>query len=556
MAKYISGVNRNQLVLFPDSIDDFISEDNDVRFIDAFVDSLDLVSLGFSNASLSSSKKGAPSFDPRVLLKIYLYSYPKKIRSSRRIAAETSRNIELMWLTGRLSPDFRTISDFRKNNSLPLKNVLSSFTSLCLDLKLFSKDLVSLDGSKFKAVNSKDNNFTKDKLLDRIKRIENNISNFLSSLDSNDASEISTSNSSFDSKLDLWNKTKDKYISLLNDLAKNDESQVSLTDPSSRLMKCNGNMLVGYNVQAVSDTDSHIITDFSISNSPNDNGKILDSSTSSKEILNTDLLYVLADGGYKSEDDLKNCFDNKIVPILPDGVYSTTYDFVDSDITPQIQKGDSIKDVQTCLRAGVIPDCYRDLNLSLSVKNVTSLDYFDSSISTLSNEQRLAKAKLGYFVRSCDNSSVFCPQGFSLSYRTSNKHDDIFVGGTFCINCPNKCTKEVCRKLEMKKKFIIQGTPKYKTTTPKFKPTETESKIVVLTYIPDKDKYKLRKNTSEHPFGTLKRAHDASYFLTKGVDKVTGEMALSVLGYNFTRIIKLVGVKKLVEYLKNKPVYA
>ena len=556
MAKYISGVNRNQLVLFPDSIDDFIDEDNDVRFIDAFVDSLDLASLGFSNASLSSSKKGAPSFEPRVLLKIYLYSYPKKIRSSRRIAAETKRNIELMWLTGRLSPDFRTISDFRKNNSKPLKNVLTSFTNLCLDLKLFSKDLVSLDGSKFKAVNSKDNNFTKDKLVDRIKRIENNISNFLSSLDSNDSNEASSDSTPFDSKLDLWNNTIDKYISLLNQLVINDESQISLTDPSSKLMKCNGNMLVGYNVQVVSDTSSHIITDFSVSNSPNDNGKILDSSTNSKDILDTDLLYVLADGGYKSEDDLKNCFDNKIVPILPEGVYSTTYDFVDSEITQEIKKGDSIQDVQTCLRAGVIPDCYSDLNLSLSIKTETSLNYFDSSISSMTDEQRLAKAKLGYFVRSSNDSSIFCPQGFSLSYRSSNKYNDIFVGNSFCQSCPKKCTKEICKKLSIKKNVIIQGTSNYKTVTPKFKPTKTESKIVVLTYIPDKEKYKLRKNTSEHPFGTLKRAHDASYFLTKGVDKVTGEMALSVLGYNFKRIIKIVGVKKLIEHLNNKPVQA
>jgi len=552
MAKYIEGINRNQLVLFPDSIDDYISEDNDVRFIDAFVDSLNLQQLGFLFASLDSSKKGASPYDPKVLLKIYLYCYPKKIRSSRKIAVELTRNIELMWLTGRLTPDFRTISDFRKNNSKALKNVLVSFNHLCIDLNLFSSDLVSLDGSKFKAVNSKDNNFTKDKLIDRIKHIEQSISNFLSELDSNDSNETDSSLLSFNEKLNLWNQKKDSYSSLLNQLVQNDQSQISLTDPDSKLMKCNGNMLVGFNVQTVVDTDTHIINDFDISSDPADNGKIFSSTINTKETLDSNVLEVLADGGYKNEKDLVECLENKVIPILPDDVYKATLDFVDNDITSDIKKGNSVEDVKKCLHAGVVPDCYSHLNLSLNIENRTSFQFNDSS---LSDQQRLDKAKQGYFVRSSDNKSVFCPQGYSLSFKSSDAFEDTFIGNTFCLSCPNKCSKDVYRKLVLSKSKFIQGSTKYHTQTPKCDSTPVTSKVVVLTYIPDKNKYKLRKNTSEHPFGTLKRAHDASYFLTKGLDKVCGEMALSVLGYNFKRIIKLVGMEKLLEHLKNKPIY-
>lgn len=549
MAKYIAGINRNQITLFPECIDNFIDENNDVRVIDAFVDSLDLHKLGFKNASLSSAKRGAPSYDPRVLLKIYLYAYPKKIRSSRRIAAEVRRNIELMWLTGRLEPDFRTIADFRKDNSLLLKNVLISFNEICIDFNLFSNELKSLDGSKFFAVNSKDNNFTKDKLVDRLKRIENNISKFLEELKINDDNEPTSDVNDIKNKIKLLEEKKEKYTKHLEYLMDSHENQLSLTDKDSRLMKCNGKMLVGYNAQFVTDAKSHIINDFSISNDPFDNGKIY--SSLENYVDDSIVTEVLADGGYKSENDIKTCFENKIVPILPDGVYSTTFEYVESKITPKIKLGLSSKDVRTCLYAGVIPDCYSHLNLELSVQVSTDYVPIDTSISSLSDDKRLEKAKKGYFVRSNSN-SVFCPQGFSLSYFNSNGFQDNFVGGSFCKNCPKKCTKEIYKKLSINKDTIIKGNPYYRTQTPKFKTEKVEHKIVVLTYIPNKEKYKIRKSTSEHPFGTLKRTHDASYFLTKGVDKVTGEMALSVLGYNLIRLGNLVNKEKLINYLKSK----
>lgn len=553
MAKYIEGVHRSQIVLFPEAIDDYISEDNDVRFIDSFVDELDLDKLGFRNASISSSKRGAPSYDPRVLLKTYIYCYMKRIRSSRLIAAELTRNIELMWLTGRLTPDFRTISDFRKLNSKPLKRILSSFNSLCYELHLFSDSLSSLDGSKFKAVNSKDNNFTADKLIDRIKRIDKHIDDYMALLDSNDSSDTQDSTTLSD-KLELWKSTKEKYSKLLDSLMDSSDSQVSLSDSESRLMKCNGNMLVGFNAQVTSDTQSHIITNFEISSDAFDNGKIFSSSIKNFEVFHTDVLHVLADGGYVLKNDLIQCLENKIVPILPHDTYVATLEYIDAPIDDNIKQGQTKEDVFTCLHAGIVPDCYSNLDLTLTIQEEVSYEVDYSPIEALNEQLRLEKAKQGFFVRSSLHNSVFCPQGFPLSFKCSKDGDDIFVGGSFCRNCPCKCTSKPFRTLAFAHKRLIQGSTAYKTQTPRFSTHRVVKKSVLLTYIPDKDKYKLRKNTSEHIFGTIKRSHGASYFLTKGIKNVSGEMALSVLAYNFTRIIKLVGVKKLLQHFKNHPI--
>jgi len=387
-------------------------------------------------------------------------------------------------------------------------------------------------------------------LIDRLKRINKNISNFLDELDCNDANEVENIDLSAKQKLDIWNERKSLYTNLLKKLDDNNLTQISLTDPDSKLMKCNNSMLVGYNVQVVTNVDTHLINDIKVTSDPTDNGKILSSSCDTKDLLDADVLEVLADGGYKSSKDLADCLESKIIPILPDGVYSTTFEFENNKITPEIKKGLSIDDVKKCLRAGIIPDCYSHLNLSLSVKSEFSSETDTISNNSINDDNRTSLAKQGYFIRSFDNSSVFCPQGFSLTYVSSNKFDDTFVGGDFCKSCPKKCTKSECKKLIIAKKKNIQGTPNYGTQTPKNGSSIVQKKFVVATYIPDNKKYKLRKGTSEHPFGTLKRGLDASYFLTKGVDKVTGEMALSALAYNFKRIKKIINLNEAIEYLK------
>lgn len=551
LSKYIKGINRNQIFLLPPSVDDFIDENNEVRVIDAFINSLDLLSLGFKNSM--PNHFGTPSYDPRDLLKIFVYCYPKKIRSSRKIAAEVKRNLELIWLVGGISPDFRTLSDFRKDNIDSIKLILKQFNTLCLELDVFSRELCSLDGSKFKAVNSKDNNFTKDKLLDRIERLNKKVDEYMILLESNDNDDsfLRDNKSDIQDKLQKAKAKTIEYNQLLKSLADSSSNQLSLTDKDSRLMKCNNNMLVGFNAQMNVDTKSHIVTALAVSNKPNDNGCMCDMGSLAKDSFDVDLVEQLADGGYVDQEDIKQCFENKIVPILPDGKYEISWDYKDHAITDEIKKGSTCDDVKTCLESGIIPDCYSSLDMDIKVVD-TPLEVNLSAITDETDEALLInKAKEGFFVRDKVKNVVYCPSGGQLTFKRKKQKNDIFIGNSQCMNCKKKCTKFLVKELELHPNQDILACKVYRTKVPK-NIVVLNIKKVVITYRPDKEKYKLRKNTSEHPFGTLKRAHDASYFLLKGLDKVEGELALSVLGYNINRLIKIVGVKTLIEHLKSR----
>ena len=258
---YIKGECRSQLTLFPESLDDYVTEENPIRVIDAFVEGLDIKSIGFKNHT--ASKEGRPGYDPRDMLKLYIYGYLNKIRSSRRLQTECSRNIELMWLLGKLVPDFRCIADFRKDNAVALKKVFREFTILCNKLNLIGRELIAIDGSKFKAVNSKDNNYTKDKLADRISWIDEKISEYINRLDENDKSETPISEKNIDdikAEIDCLEQLKAKYLEYLQELIENKQKQKSVTDPESKLMKNNGKLDVCYNTQTAVDSKHHIIT--------------------------------------------------------------------------------------------------------------------------------------------------------------------------------------------------------------------------------------------------------------------------------------------------------
>ena len=550
MGKYIKGYNRTQVQLLPHTVDEYIDENNEVRVIDAFVDTLDLDKLGFSKST--PSYVGAPSYDPRDLLKIYIYSYPKSIRSSRKIAKEIKRNLELIWLVGGIKPDFRTISDFRKDNINPIKNVLKQFNKLCLDLNVFSRELSSLDGTKFKAVNSKDNNFTKDKLIDRVKRLNNKVDEYMTELENADSNNLAT-----EDKIDITdklNKAKQKaieYNHYLEKIADNGENQISLTDKESRLMKCNNNMLVGFNAQMNVDTKSHIITSIDVSNRPNDNGNMFEMAEKTKDAFEVNQIEQLADGGYVDTEDIKKCLENKIVPILPDGEYTVTWEYKDNNISDEIKKGNTKEDVKMCLESGIIPDCYSYLNMEIEVKKIPVTTNKNAVLNESDENILIAKANEGFFVRNREKNVVYCPCNNILNFKRKKKTTDLFIGNSKCINCPNKCTKSTIKELEMRSNEDIAACQKFKTYVKKNTKITYQQKVF-LKYIPDKNKYKLRKNTSEHPFGTLKRSHDATYLLLKGIDKVEGELVLSILGYNINRLIKIIGVKKLIEHLKSR----
>lgn len=549
MSKYIKGVNRFQTQLLPHTVDEFVDENNEVRVIDAFIDNIDLQKLNFKNAK--PNRIGAPSYDPRDLLKIFVYSYPKGIRSSRKIAAEIKRNLELIWLVGGITPDFRTLSDFRKDNIIPIKNVLKEFNKICLELNVFSRELASLDGTKFKAVNSKDNNFTKDKLNDRIKRLNNKVDEYMKQLETSDDTITTEDKIDIADKLCKAKAKAVEYNKYLKKLTDNGENQISLTDEESRLMKCNNNMLVGFNTQMNVDTKSHIIASFDVSNKPNDNGSMYEMAEQVKEAFAVDQIEQLADGGYIDDEDVKKCLENKIVPILPDGEYMVTWDYKNEDITDEIKEGKTKEDVKKCLENGIIPDCYSHLNMEITVKEMPVKINQTAVLEETDEDILKEKAKEGFFVRNKKKNIVYCPNGNILNFKRKKKYTDLFIGNSSCINCQNKCTKLLVKELEMPIKEDIRACKGFGTSVKKNIKTTYQQKVI-LKYVPNKKKYSLRKNTSEHPFGTLKRSHDASYLLLKGIEKVKGELSLSILGYNLNRLIQIIGVKELIKYLINR----
>jgi transposase len=260
MKRFIQGEHRGQGTLLPESLDDYVSDTNPVGVVDVFVDELNLVSLGFDGAIPADT--GRPAYHPAVLLKIYIYGYLNRIQSSRRLEREAQRNVELMWLTGRLTPDFKTIANFRKDNSKAIRGVCRQFVVLCQQLGLFGENLVAIDGSKFKADNNRDRNFTSAKLKRRMEDIESSINRYLAALDTADRQEPNSAETNavrLEEKIAKL-KTQMKELQAIEiQLNESPDKQVSLTDPDARSMMTHGTGIVGYNVQTAVDTQHHLI---------------------------------------------------------------------------------------------------------------------------------------------------------------------------------------------------------------------------------------------------------------------------------------------------------
>jgi len=315
---YIKGTDREQIILFPDAIDDYIEEDNMVRFIDAFVDSLDMVSLGFKYAV--TKETGRPPYDPKDMLKLYIYGYLNKVRSSRRLEKETRRNVEVMWLIKRLTPDFKTIADFRATNTGAIRSVFKEFTFMCKRLDLFGAELVAIDGSKFRASNAKKKNFTKKKLQRTIKEIEKKIDEYLTDLDENDKQETDAPKPTakeLKEKIDALKARKDNYQNLLEEMKKKGVSEVSLTDPDCRSMMNNQRVEPCYNIQTTVDSKHKLIVDFEATNEAADQHSLSKMATRAKEILEVDTIEVTADKGYYDSQDIKMAVDARIIPFIP-----------------------------------------------------------------------------------------------------------------------------------------------------------------------------------------------------------------------------------------------
>lgn len=320
MPRFIEGQDRHQVTLVPECLDDFIGEDNPVRVVDAFVGELDLASMGFEGAMPAAT--GRPSYHPAVLLRIYIYGYLNRIQSSRRLERECQRNVELMWLTGRLAPDFKTIADFRRDNGTGIRSVCRRFVELCRQLKLFSQALVAIDGSKFKAVNSRDRNFTPGKIDKRQQQIEQSIQRYLSALDTADRTqpaELESKTERLNDKIGRLREQMRRLDGIKKQLKTQPDGQLSLTDPDARSMatRGKGSGLVGYNVQAAVDAKHHLIVAHEVTNVGNDRAQLSPMAQAARDAMGKVRLQAVADRGYYSAAQIKACHDVGIAVILP-----------------------------------------------------------------------------------------------------------------------------------------------------------------------------------------------------------------------------------------------
>lgn len=318
MKRFIQGEHRGQGTLLPESLDDYVSDTNPVRVVDVFVDELDLVTLGFEGAIPADT--GRPAYHPAILLKIYIYGYLNRIQSSRRLEREAQRNVELMWLTGRLMPDFKTIANFRKDNSKAIRGVCRQFVVLCQQLGLFGENLVAIDGSKFKAVNNRDRNFTSAKLKRRMEEIESSINRYLTALDAADRQEPTASEPSavrLEEKIAKL-KTQMKELQAIEiQLNESPDKQVSLTDPDARSMMTRGTGIVGYNVQTAVDTQNHLIVAHEVTNFGSDRDQLSSMAKQARDAMASETLAVVADRGYFKSEEILACHDGDITAYVP-----------------------------------------------------------------------------------------------------------------------------------------------------------------------------------------------------------------------------------------------
>jgi transposase len=321
MAGFIEGVERGQMSLLPGSLDDWVDKDNPVRAIDAFVAVLDLKKLGFETAVATDI--GRPGYHPAVHLKLYIYGYLHRVHSSRRLEAEAQRNLEVMWLLGRLTPDFKTIADFRKDNGAAIKKVCAQFVEMCRRMGLLSTASVAIDGSKFKAVNNRDKNYTINKIERRKTQLEQSVARYMDQLDTADRQEPSESitlkKARLKEKLAKLKEETAKLAEIAKQVEASPDKQISLTDPDSRSMATSGrgSGVVGYNVQTAVDTENHLIVHHEVTNVGSDRSQLANTAKAAKQVLGVDKLEVVADRGYFHGEEIKACADAGIEVTLP-----------------------------------------------------------------------------------------------------------------------------------------------------------------------------------------------------------------------------------------------
>ena len=471
MSGFIKGACRSQATLFPDRLDDYITEENTIRVIDVFIDSLDLSNLEFKTVSAVT---GRPAYHPSTMLKLFLYGYLNRVQSSRRLEREAGRNVELMWLLGRLAPDFKTIADFRKNNGKGIKNTCRSFIGLCRQLNMFTDAVVAIDGSKFKAVNSKDNNHTPKKLEFHIARVEKHIDDYMKQLDAADHKDDQVADDTpIKEKID-WLKQKLSGLNELKEVVNNHpDQQISTVDPDSRLMKTRGmTRAVCYNVQSAVDTKHHLIVAHEVTNTP-DRGQLCRVGKQAQAALDKKEITVIADKGYYSGPDIK--------------------DTQDADMTALVPRVDT------------------------------------------SGSEKKGIFNRSLFQYDVDKDVYICPANQELTYRFSGIEKGMTMRRYFLdiMTCRACALKSQCSKSKGQRRIARWEHQ-----------DQIDSMDEVMVKMPDS--MLIRKQTVEHPFGTIKCWMGATHFLTRRLENVSTEMNLHVLAYNLRRMISIHGPDKLI----------
>jgi transposase len=320
MGRFVEGEDRRQGVLLPEYLDDYVSEENPVRVIDVFVDELDLGALGF--AGVVPEVTGRPAYHPGVMLKIYVYGYINQIASSRRLEREAQRNVEMMWLVQRLAPDFKTIADFRKDNGPAIRAACRQFVDLCRRLELFTHAVAAIDGSKFKAVNTRDRNFTRNSIKRRMEQVEASIERYMSALETADRQEGELAEAKavrLKDKIASLKEQMQAFKALEAQVHAAPDQQISLTDPDARAMATTGKGtgMVGYNVQTAVDAKYHLIVAHAVTNVGHDRSQLSNMAGEAKDAMGVDALEVLADRGYFDGEEILACGPLGVTPILP-----------------------------------------------------------------------------------------------------------------------------------------------------------------------------------------------------------------------------------------------
>ena len=474
MKPFVEGVDRAQSTLFPECLDDWIGEDNPVGVVDAFVDAIELGELGFDGVVPEAT--GRPSYHPSVLLKLYIYGYLNRVQSSRRLEREAGRNVEVMWLTGRLVPDHKTIADFRKDNGGAIRKICTRFVALCREMGLLSAASAAIDGSKFKAVNNRDRNFTRAKMARRRAQIEESVARYLQQLDTADRQEpsdaIATKTTRLKEKIAKLGKEMKRLAGIEAQMLAAPDQQVSLTDPDARSMATSGrgSGVVGYNVQVAVETEHHLIVAHEVTNVGSDRSQLAAMAKQAKAALQAGTLDAVADRGYFNGEEILACEQAGIAVTLPKPMTSG------AKAVGRFGKQDFVYEPEE--------DVYR------------------------------------------------CPAGEKLRYYYTNVENGLTLRRywtTACQTCAikSRCTPAKERRItRWEHEHVLEAVQRRLDENP--------------------EAMRQRRETVEHPFGTIKARMGATHFLMKTLPRVSSEMALHVLAYNLTRVMNIIGIKPLV----------